>query len=84
MHADVCGFISEVFYDGRLRPKPELAGLRLDAPASMGGTGLRFVAVEHAGNRSESPEEEAEVAQSVEARKPAREQRVDLDRSPRG
>ena len=77
MHADVCGFISEVFYDGRLRPKPELAGLRLDAPASMGGTGLRFVPVEHAGNRSESPEEVAVVARLVEAL--VGEQWIDVD-----
>ena len=57
MHPDVCGFISEVFYEGRVRSKPGLAGMRLDAPDPLGGTGLRFVPVDHQGNRSESVEE---------------------------
>ena len=66
MHPDVCGFVSEVFYEGRLRPKPDLSRLRLDAPDPLGGTGLRFVPVEHHGNQSASPEEVEMVARLVQ------------------
>jgi uncharacterized protein len=62
MHADVCGFVSEQFYEGRLRPRPELARIELAGPAHVAGTGLRFVPVVHRGNRSESPEEAGVVA----------------------
>jgi uncharacterized protein len=53
----VCGFISEVFYEGRLRSRSDLSRLRLDAPSPLDGTGLRFVPVEHQGNQSASSEE---------------------------
>lgn len=66
MHPDVCGYISEVFYDDRLHSRSDLPGLRLDAPDPLGGTGLRFVPVEHRGNRSESPEEAEVVARLIE------------------
>ena len=65
MHPDVCGFISEVFYEGRLRSRSDLSRLRLDAPSPLGGTGLRFVPVEHHGNQSASPEEVDVVARCV-------------------
>jgi predicted RecB family nuclease len=65
MHPDVCGFISEAFYDGRLRARADLATLRLDAPAPWGGTGLRFVPVSHRGCQSASREEARVVAQIV-------------------
>jgi uncharacterized protein len=67
MHPDVCGFISEVFYDGRVRPKPALERMRLDASEPLGGTGLRFVPVRHDGNRSESTEEAEVVDRLVRA-----------------
>ena len=62
MHPDVCTFISEVFYEGRLRSKAGLSRMRFDAAAPVGGTGLRFVPVAHRGNRSESVEEAEVVA----------------------
>ncbi len=65
MHPDVCRTISEVFYDGRLRSRPELSTQRLDAPGLLAGTGLRFVPVEHTGNRSESTEEADVVARLI-------------------
>jgi uncharacterized protein len=65
MHPDVCDFISEVFYDRRLRPRPDLPGMRFDAPAPFGGTGLRFVPVDHRGNQSESVEEAGVVERLV-------------------
>ncbi len=71
MHPDVCGYISEVFYEGRLRSRPDLASIQLVAPDPLSGTGLRFIPVEHRGNRSESVEE-AEVVEKLVDRLVAR------------
>jgi predicted RecB family nuclease len=67
MHEDVCAFVSEQFYEARLRPRPELARLRLVGPPRVEGTGLRFVPVVHRGNRSESAEEAEAVSRLVDA-----------------
>jgi len=67
LHPDVCSFISEVFYDSRLVPRPENSRQRLNAPGPLDGTGLRFAAVEHLGNQNESPEEVERVAGLVES-----------------
>jgi predicted RecB family nuclease len=60
MHPDVCDYISEEFYEGRLTPDASTA--QRTTPL---GTGLRFVAVEHDGRRQESPEEVATVVAQV-------------------
>jgi uncharacterized protein len=65
LHPDVCAFTSELFYEGRLRSRPENAKQRLSAGDPMGGTGLRFAPVEHTGNQNESPEEVERVAAAV-------------------
>ncbi len=56
LHPDVCGYSSEEFYEGRLRPDP-VCGTR----TTPLGTGLRFLPVEHAGRRQDSPEEAAAI-----------------------
>jgi len=66
LHPDVCAFISELFYEGRLMPRPENARQRLNAVGSLDGTGLRFAPVAHSGNQNESPEEVERVAALVE------------------
>ena len=65
MHPDVCAFISELFYEGRLFSRAENWNQRLSCPGPLDGTGLRYVSVEHAGNQNESPEEVASVAQLI-------------------
>ena len=66
LHPDVCGYISEEFYEGRLRNDKctEARGTPL-------GTGLRFIEVPHEGHRQEAEEEvdavEAEVARLLAA-----------------
>jgi len=60
LHPDICGYISEVFYEGRLRPDPRTA--KRTTPL---GTGLRYIPVEHEGNRQSSEEEAAAVAAEV-------------------
>jgi len=66
LHPDVCAFTSELFYDGRLFPRPENTKQRLNTRGPLDGTGLRFVPVEHFGNQNESPEEAERVGALVD------------------
>lgn len=65
LHPDVCAFISELFYDGRLASRPENQIQRLNSQGLLDGTGLRFIPVEHSGNQNESPEEVTKVVEVV-------------------
>jgi len=67
MHPDICGFISEQVYDGRLESEAQCAVQQIDDGAVVGGTGLRWIAVEHEGNRTSSAEEGEAVAVAFEA-----------------
>ena len=49
LHPDICGYISEEFYEGRLEPAEVARGRTTPL-----GTGLRYLAVEHEGHRQES------------------------------
>jgi len=66
MHPDVCCFISELSYDGRLRSAP-CRERQLIASSGLSGSGLRFISVDHAGNAQQSVEEARVIA--VEVRK---------------
>jgi len=61
MHEDVCRFISEVVYEGRLHPEPGNQSRRIllsaDAHPALSATGIRFVPVEHSGCSKKSEEE---------------------------
>ena len=57
MHPDICAFTTEQFYEGRLRPQPELRRQTVAGPGPLAGHGLRFMPVEHAGNTNASAEE---------------------------
>ena len=67
MHPDVCGFISEAVYDGRLMPEEENAnqGLVLGAGADavLARSGIRFVAIEHEGCAQKSEAEAARISE---------------------
>jgi predicted RecB family nuclease len=65
MHPDVCRFVSEAIYEGRLEPIDECARQALDSPGRLTGTGVRYVPVEHQGNARQSPEEASEIAALV-------------------
>jgi hypothetical protein len=52
LHPDVCRYISEAFYDGRLAWDPST-----EARTTPFGTGVRYLPVEHEGRRQEAPEE---------------------------
>ncbi|MBN1865598.1 MAG: TM0106 family RecB-like putative nuclease, partial [Victivallales bacterium] len=68
MHEDVCRFISEVVYDGRLHPEPGNRNRRLllgdGAHATLAATGIRFVPAEHTGC-SQKSEEEGRVVREI-------------------
>jgi uncharacterized protein len=66
LHPDICLFTSELFYDGRLAPRPENAGQCLNTEGPLGGTGLRFVPVAHSGRQSECPEEVERISQLID------------------
>ena len=66
MHPDVCRFISEAVYDGRLQPEPGNAQRTLilgaDAHPALLPTGIRFITADHDGCGQRSEEEAAIVA----------------------
>jgi uncharacterized protein len=66
MHPAVNDYISTAFYDDRLRthPSTELQRVMSDDPR-LGGVGVRFIACEHDGNASRSPQEASAVADFV-------------------
>ncbi|MCF8506808.1 MAG: TM0106 family RecB-like putative nuclease, partial [Caulobacter sp.] len=68
MHPDVCGWVSEAIYEGRLHSHPSTETQRLllvaGAHPALAPTGLRFVPVEHQGRSQRSPEE-ASVVEAV-------------------
>jgi uncharacterized protein len=63
LHPAVCSFVSEVFYDGKLEPDESTRRQELGFSNGTGGLGLRYLPVEHAGNRTVSPEEADRVDQ---------------------
>jgi uncharacterized protein len=63
MHPAICRFISDQFYEGRLRSKEECG--RQDT--ARFGAGLRIISVSHEGNRTDSSEEVAAITQACNA-----------------
>ena len=66
MHPDVCRFISEAIYDGRLESFVDCARQRLDGTGELTGTGVRYLPVQHEGNARQSPEEAREIARRID------------------
>ncbi|GAC1345152.1 MAG: TM0106 family RecB-like putative nuclease [Candidatus Dormibacteria bacterium] len=66
MHPDVCAFISDAFYESRLESHPACARQRVGGAGCLSGSGTRFVAVPHAGNRTWAAEEITVVAGLVD------------------
>ncbi len=65
LHPEICAYTSELFYESKLTSKEESLGQRVNAEGIMGGTGLRFLPVEHSGNQNSSPEEADVIANLV-------------------
>jgi uncharacterized protein len=67
LHPAVCAFISEAFYDGKLEPDQSTKKQDLATSNGSGGVGLRYIPVEHAGNRTLSPDEADRVSHAFRA-----------------
>jgi uncharacterized protein len=67
LHPAICGFTSEMFYDGKLRPREGLDVQVIRSQGPVQGSGLRYLAIEHTGNQNCSPEE-AEAVSSLVSR----------------
>lgn len=65
MHPDVCRFVSEVVYEGRLGSAPGCERQAVVAPGVLSGTGLRFHPVPHRGNTQRSDEEAVWIAAAI-------------------
>ncbi len=66
MHPSICGFTSELFYEGRLGARGFTRNRVMEGHPWLNGAGLWFVPVMHEGNRNSSPEEVEGVARIVE------------------
>lgn len=64
MHPEVCRFVSELSYDGRLSSVEACGRQRLSSPG-LTGAGLRYVPVPHEGNAQQSAEEAAAIAHEI-------------------
>jgi predicted RecB family nuclease len=67
LHPTVCAFVSEAFYDGKLEPDDSTKRQNLAVSNGSGGLGLRYLPVDHSGNRTLSPEEADRVNQTFRA-----------------
>ena len=72
MHPNICQFISDAVYDGRLTAHVSASSQRLnfDAsldPTALASTGIRFVPVEHSGCAQRSEPEAERLTRSYEA-----------------
>jgi predicted RecB family nuclease len=65
MHPEICRFISETSYAGRLHAVPETERQRIDSHG-LAGTGLRWLPVKHEANRGSSVEEADRIAAELE------------------
>jgi superfamily I DNA and/or RNA helicase len=57
LHPKLCDFTSEVFYEGRLRPRVGLEHQKIEGHSWLSESGLWFVPVHHEGNQNASGEE---------------------------
>lgn len=65
MHPEICSFISDMMYDGRLEAAENAEFHRVISPG-LSGAGLRYIAVEHAGNSRSSSEEAEAIVREIE------------------
>jgi uncharacterized protein len=79
LHPDICAFTSELFYDGKLVPRPGLERQAINAASPICGSGLRYLPVIHHGNQNCSPEEASAIAVLVEGILESKAMWVDLD-----
>ena len=62
MHPEICSYISETFYEGRVMADPRCVRRTVVADGAVHGSGIRWLPVPHAGNSQSSTEEAAVLA----------------------
>src|SRR5262249_21645455 len=67
LHPDICDYVSEAFYEGRLDPHDSTQRQRLEPGAALGGSGIFLARVPHQDNSSRSPEEASAIVELVES-----------------
>lgn len=65
LHPQICHFVSDLFYAGRLKPHSGLERQRIVGETPFAGAGLWFVPVEHQGNQVSSSEEVERVVEII-------------------
>ena len=65
MHPRICGFDSELFYEGKLNARPELENQKILGNTGFNGSGLFYTLVSHTGNTNSSQEEVDVIKQIV-------------------
>lgn len=65
LHPDICAFTSEIYYEGELQSRPDLAHQAVNGTGRFNGSGLRYVACEHQGNTARANEEVAAIKEIV-------------------
>jgi hypothetical protein len=66
MHPDVCRFISEIVYEGRLTSDDGAARQKILDDSTRDFSGARLVEVSHVGNSQSSPEEVTVIGHEIE------------------
>jgi uncharacterized protein len=66
LHPEICRFISEAMYDGRLEHADNCRNRAITLASGQRETGIRWCPVEHDGNKVSSPEEVAAIKQIVQ------------------
>jgi predicted RecB family nuclease len=61
LHPDICAFISEIVYEGRLQSEPGCERQAVGGEGELAGSGLRWRPLDHVGNRVDSLEEADKV-----------------------
>lgn len=64
MHPDICAFISDAMYDGRLKPGEKTRLHRVASPG-LSGAGLRYIPIVHDGNGSSSEQEAERIIEEI-------------------
>jgi uncharacterized protein len=71
MHPDICRFISDAVYDGRLESDRSTTQQRINVAVgedtALAPTGIRFVSVDHTGHSQKSPPEAERLKQTFSA-----------------
>src|SRR5271166_1914283 len=66
MHPDICKFVSDAVYEGRLSAIEECQHQRIDSDGELTGTGVRAILLDHNGNTRHSDEEANRVGEEIE------------------